>query len=315
MGKALGSNAEMRVGFPGAYGGVMATCRKLPFVSANLGTTQGLNDNPEIGNGRDPAATTFGAVDGQNRNISATVDLNAMYYWLKLLCGDPSVANSGSDYTYTFVGGQDLAHGYIELGFPKMPEYVGHLGVKMESMTFPFQRDGTPQINMTLHQQGEDENATSQVTTTLPDLSRLIASSFQGAIKMNGSAIASVQSGEVTIGNGLDPDLSIRNDGLVDGYDDGVNSIKGNFVVRDQTGAVKTAVAAQSAVELEFSYQINATQALIITLHEVKLPKPIREVSGPGGINMTYDFNGEKDTGLGKSFTIELKNQVADYTV
>ncbi len=315
MGKAFGSNAEMRIGFPATYGAVMATCRKIPFVSHSLGTAQGLDENPEIGNGREPAPTTDGAIDGQNRNIASTVDLNVMYYFLRLLCGAPVVTNNLGDYTYSFTSGKSLDHGYIETGFPLMPEYTGHLGLKMESMTFPFQREGTPQVNMVLHQQGEAVNSTSQVTTTLPDLARLLASSFQGAIKMNGAAIASVQSGEVTIANGLDPDLTIRSDGKVDGYDDGVQSVKGRFQVRYQTGAVKTAVDARTAVELEFSYQVSATQALIITLHEVKLPKPVNEISGPGGVNVTYDFSGEKDAALGKSFTIVLKNQIADYTV
>ncbi|PCI51913.1 MAG: hypothetical protein COB49_00485 [Alphaproteobacteria bacterium] len=315
MGKAFGSNAEMRIGFPPSYGAIMATCRKIPFVSTSLGASQGLDENPEIGNGREPAPTTDGAIDGQNRNIATTVDLNNIYYFLRLLCGDPVVTNNVDDYTYTFISGKALVDGYIETGFPLMPEYVGHLGIKMESMSFPFQREGTPQINMVVHQQGEDSNAASQVTATLPDLARLLVSSFQGAIKMDGTQVASVQSGELTIANGLDPDLTIRSDGKVDGYDDGVQSAKGRFQVRYQTGAVKTAVDARTAVELEFSYQINATQSLIITVHEVKLPKPITEVSGPGGINVTYDFSGEKDSGLGKSFTIELKNQIADYTV
>lgn len=317
MGKARGSDAEMRIGFPATYGAIMATARKIPFVETNLGVTQARDTNPEIGNGREPAPTTAGAVDGQGRNIASTVDLNNIYYWLKLLAGAPVVTNVLTDYTYTFTSGKALVDAFIETGHPQMPKYYGHLGVKMDSMTFSFDRTGTPQIQMVVHQQGETKPVptASQVVTTLPDLARLLASAPKGAIKMNGTAVASLQSGKLTIGNGLEPDLTIRNDGLVDGYDDGLVSLQGSIVVRFATGPLLTAVEAQSAVELEFSYQLSATQAVIITVHEVIMPDPQKSISGPGGIDVTYDFTGEKDAALNKSFTIVLKNQIADYNV
>ena len=53
-------------------------------------------------------------------------------------------------------------------------------------------------------------------------------------------------------------------------------------------------------VDLELGYQLSDTQRLVITCHEVYLPKPKRSISGPGGIECTYDFQGAKNAELGK---------------
>ena len=70
---------------------------------------------------------------------------------------------------------------------------------------------------------------------------------------------------------------------------------------------------AGTPVDLELGYQISDTQKLIITCHEVFLPKPKRSISGPGGIECSYDFQGAKDQTLGKMVTVQLINDVEAY--
>lgn len=45
----------------------------------------------------------------------------------------------------------------------------------------------------------------------------------------------------------------------------------------------------------------------------IYLPKPKRSISGPGGIECTYDFQGAKNTELGKMVTVQLYNDVEEY--
>lgn len=66
-------------------------------------------------------------------------------------------------------------------------------------------------------------------------------------------------------------------------------------------------------VDLELGYQLSDTQRLVITCHEVYLPKPKRSISGPGGIECTYDFQGAKNAELGKMVTVQLYNDVEEY--
>ena len=66
-------------------------------------------------------------------------------------------------------------------------------------------------------------------------------------------------------------------------------------------------------VDLEFGYELSETQKITIICHEVYLPKPKRSISGPGGIECSYDFQGAKEQTLGKMMTVILINNEEAY--
>lgn len=106
---------------------------------------------------------------------------------------------------------------------------------------------------------------------------------------------------------------TIRNDGKVEAIDLGVASLSGSISVRYGDNALMDKARAGTPVDLELGYQISDTQKLVITCHEVYLPKPKRSVNGPGGVECSYDFQGAKEPTLGKMITVSLVNDVEAY--
>ena len=73
------------------------------------------------------------------------------------------------------------------------------------------------------------------------------------------------------------------------------------------------AARAGTPVDLEMAYTIDANNSLIIECFEVYLPKPKRSISGPGGVEASYDFQGAKDALEGCMVKVTLTNDVVNY--
>ena len=65
-------------------------------------------------------------------------------------------------------------------------------------------------------------------------------------------------------------------------------------------------------IELEFGYVIDADHSLIFTAHEVYLPKPKLAVTGPGGVQASFNWQAAKPS-VGQMLTVALTNDVEDY--
>ena len=64
-------------------------------------------------------------------------------------------------------------------------------------------------------------------------------------------------------------------------------------------------------VDLEFAYTLSAQAKLVLTAHEVYLPKPKLAVEGSGGVQASFDFRGaKKNTGAGRMLTVTLTNDL-----
>ena len=57
--------------------------------------------------------------------------------------------------------------------------------------------------------------------------------------------------------------------------------------------------AGGTPVDLEFAYTLSAQAKLVLTAHEVYLPKPKLAVEGPGRVQASFDFRGAKNTAAG----------------
>ena len=54
-----------------------------------------------------------------------------------------------------------------------------------------------------------------------------------------------------------------------------------------------------------------AGRGLVLTAHEVYLPKPKLAVEGSGGVQASFDFRGaKKNTGAGRMLTVTLTNDL-----
>jgi hypothetical protein len=68
--------------------------------------------------------------------------------------------------------------------------------------------------------------------------------------------------------------------------------------------------AGGTPVDLEFADTLSTQAKLVLTAHEVYLPKPKLAVEGPGGVQASFDFRGAKNDVPGRTLTVTLTNDL-----
>jgi hypothetical protein len=131
---------------------------------------------------------------------------------------------------------------------------------------------------------------------------------FNGSITRNGANIGNVVSADLTYANNLDRIETIRADGKIDGADPSIAALTGNVVVRFADQTLVTQAINGEACELEFSYTLPTGENLTVTAHAAYLPRPRIEISGPQGVQATFDWQAASDPVLGRMCTVTLTN-------
>ena len=103
---------------------------------------------------------------------------------------------------------------------------------------------------------------------------------------------------------------TIRDDGLIEGADPTIAALTGRIDVRFADTTLINLAAGGSPVALEFAYTLSAQAKLVLTAHEVYLPKPKLAVEGPGGVQASFDFRGAKNDAAGRMLTVTLTNDL-----
>ena len=162
---------------------------------------------------------------------------------------------------------------------------------------------------------GQSETKTVASAAGVPvQLPLDLFSQFQGSIRFAGDATANLTGGNLAFGNNLDAVPVIDNDGLIGGLDPGATQLGFSLTGRLSSTTLKAKADAGLADVLQFGFRAPANGAeVLFTAHQVQLPKPRYEVSGPGGIEMTWEAKGSRALTVGRALTVELFNDVAGY--
>ncbi|WP_337996225.1 phage tail tube protein [Oleispirillum naphthae] len=296
----------------GAGGGVY---RKLSFKSHALGSEQPLGTDPLLGMGRDAQDPYYDAISVSG-DIVAPVDLRGIGFWLRGLFGAPVTTEAEGVYTHVFTSGGALPSLALQVGHMQLSPQVhfAHAGVKLGSLAFQMARTGAVNATIATIAQGETSAATALDAAPL-EFALTRFSAGRGTIKLDGSQVAAVTGGNLTYSNNLEGVETIRDDGKIDGVDEGEATATGGLTVRfGPDSPIRAAVAAQSPVALEYAYSIPDTDYLLkFELPRVYLPKPKTEISGPGGIEATYNWQAARDPVAGYLLRATLVNDVDGY--
>ena len=224
---------------------------------------------------------------------------------------------SGGGYTHTFVSGAaSLPSFSAEIGHANVPAYFVHTGCVLGSMAMNFQRSGAANATLNIIAQGETRYTATQGGVPTSRVYKPF-SQFNGSIKRNGSALGNVVGAQFTYSNGLQAVPTIRNDALIDGVDPTTITVNGNIDVRFADTTLVDDAINNSAIELELGYKMAGLDgnnfSLLWTFHEVYLPRPRIPISGPGGVQTSFNWQGVYDDALAKSVTVILKNDVSVY--
>jgi hypothetical protein len=314
MARAYGANALLSAAFEAAYGVAPAAgFVRFPFVSSNLGAEQGLIDSDVLGQGRDPAAPSRDVVNVEG-DLVVPVELRYFGHWLKALLGAPvTTGDESGPFAHEYAsGGSTLPSLSIEIGMPEVPAFFLVGGVRVNSMQLSFQRSGHANATLVCIGQGEVRNAASQAgaVTTLA-FKRF--GQFHGQVTMAGTPLANLTSANLTYTNNLEKIETIRSDGRIDGVDPTMAALSGTIDVRFADTVLLDKATAGDPVALEFAYIISEEQKVVIDAHEVYLPRPKRSISGPAGIQASFEWRGARNEAAGRMMTVTLTNDVESY--
>lgn len=314
MARSYGWNAQLLIAEETEYGVLPESgYRQIPFISSSLDSEQSLVQSNVLGLGRDPTQP-FQDVINVDGDMAVPVDMRNIGVWLKAIFGTPTTTeNEDGSYSHDFESGKISIPSYsLEVGLPEVPQFIRFMGVRANSIAFNFQRSGEAQVTVNLMAQGESGSTTTIATE--PEIHEYTrVSQFQGFIKSGGKLLANITSASATYSNNLEKIETIRNDGKVEAIDLGVASLSGSISARYGDNELLDKARSGTPVDVELGYQLSDSLKLVITCHEVYLPKPKRSIDGPGGIECSYDFQGAKEQTLGKMMTITLVNDVEMY--
>jgi hypothetical protein len=312
MARAQGARAQMALAFETTYGTPpVSGYTRMPFASTTLGAEQPLLNPELLGYGRDPLAPIKDAVTADG-DVVVPIDAEAFGLWLKAAFGDPDTTGTGP-YSHEFQSGSwTLPSLSIETGMPEVPRFAMYSGCVLDQLTWQMQRSGLLTATARLVAQGETVGATSSAGTPAAlELKRF--GHFNGAISRNGSALGNIVSAEITYANNLDRIETIRADGRIDGADPSIAALTGRIEVRFADQTLVTQAINGEACELEVSYSLPSGESFTFTVHAVFLPRPRIEISGPQGVQATFDWQAAKDGTVGRMCTATLVNDIESY--
>ncbi len=311
MARAYGANAQLLGLFEATYGTPpVGDFIKFPFVSSALGSEQNLIASDLLGQGRDPAQPMRDVINVEG-DVVVPVDLRNFGHWLKAMLGAPTTTGVGP-YVHEFVSGSAaLPSLSLEVGMPEASVFFMNMGVRVNSMQLTFARSGGANATLNCIAQGENRAAASAGgTPTIAPLTRF--NQFQGSVKKDGAQLGNVTGAQLTYTNNLEKIETIRSDGKIDGADPTIAGLTGSIDVRFADTTLIDAATNNTPVELEFGYVIDANRSLIFTAHEVYLPKPKLSITGPGGVQASFNWQAAKPD-AGQMLTVTLTNDVEDY--
>jgi hypothetical protein len=222
-----------------------------------------------------------------------------------------TLTGGANDHTFT-AGGQTLPSMSLEIQLADVPFFGMNYGARVNSFQVQAQRSGLLTATLNLIAQGESIAATTQAGSLVEyTLERF--GQFQGEVRRNGSALGNVVNADMTFSNNLEAIEVIRSDGRIADADPGVLSVSGNINTRFQDRVLLDQATARDPCEIVYAWAINASKSITWTLHRVFLPRNDRQIQGPQGIQVPFNFQASRDPGLAKTATCVLRNDVASY--
>jgi hypothetical protein len=313
--RAYGADATLKACRETSYGlAPLSGYRSLDFKSTDLSSEQPLGDDPLLGRGRNTLDPYRGLISDEGQ-IEIPFDLRGTGFWLTGLFGTAATTDNEGVYTHIWESGSDDIPSYtFEIGHPKLatPVFFRHSGTVMESLAFDMGQEGPANGRIQLVAQGETTAATT-IDGSATNYALRRFSQGRGFIRRGGANLAGVTGGSLTFSNNLERVRVIREDGKIEAADPTFASAQGTMTVRFDGQTLVNEAMNGSPVALEYGFTFADGYALRFELPRVFLPKPKYAISGPGGIEASFDWRAAYDEAEGTLLRVSLSNDVASY--
>ena len=223
----------------------------------------------------------------------------------------PTATLTGGCVKHVFSSGATcLPSAAIEFGQPDIGQYDMNYGVVGNTLRIGMSRSGSLSAALGLIGKGSTEAQTSAAGTPgAVEIDRFAQAT--GSIVKDGVSLASVKGASVGFSNNMEPVDSITEDQRIEGVDPGLFRASGEITTLWRDSVLDDAAIAREPVSLEFGWKFG-NYRLTFKVPRVFLPKPKRSVTGPGGIQRTYNWQASGE-GVAAMLTVELVNDVETY--
>jgi len=295
MTQATGALAELLFEFETTWGSDPASpdALSLPFNSCDIAGSQAKNTAQTITGNRNPVRPFGGNIDAAG-SIVVPVDYTAMWYWLKLMFGDPTTTGTGP-YTHTFTIGDSMPSAVIEKHFDDINTFMHYNGMMAQSFAVSFGGDG--ELTMTINVAGKSETLPTSVydaTPTSVSLGRL--NNFDAAFTEGGTPnnICATQV-DINVDFGLDLESRcIGGSGYRNAIPVGIVGVSGTLtgLYEDDTIVDKGAAGTESSLDITLT---SGTNSLAFYIDELEYERVTVPIPGPQGLLQTANFQGYYD--------------------
>lgn len=248
-------------------------------------------------NARDKSNSVEGLKQGVAGNLVVPLDLNHIWFWLKGAFGAPTSTGSDPDYSHVFVsGGEVLPHRTIE-GKRKSDVFLQRTGCLVGSINGEMsRRGGFERATVGILGRKESNLASTGGGTPATMLDRDALLAVLGTIKLDDAAVADILSVSWNYSNGATPGDYL---GDAEGYPvnhdlDAEATFAGTIRARFRTDALYDAARAGTPFALELLWEKTAARSLSLAAPVVYLDPVGLPVTGPGRVEMTFNFNAEQ---------------------
>ena len=312
MGRPIGINMVMNAVAETTYGLTPATpFTKLPLVSHNLGEEQGLIEDDQLGFGREGLDPTPDVITNDG-DVVVPVDLRGIGFWLRQTFGPPTTTGPvNGKYTHVFTSGaQALPSTSIEMGYPDEPSWTTNYGCVVNSIKISLSRSGNLNATLSFIGQGETDPVALSIGGVTTSLRGPRFAQATGKITIEGAAAADIVSADNAYSNQLDKVEVIRDDGRIGGVDPGKAMTSGSLTARGPRGTLFAKSRAKLPAGVSFGW-VQDGGSLTFALPRIFLPRPKRPVTGPKGLQATFNYQASGASGA--QLTATLVNDVASY--
>lgn len=311
MARSRGADVLHDFKFESAYGNVPSNTgwNRLPLVSTALGAEQNLIEDDLLGTGRETLDPTYDVTNNDGDHV-VPVDVRAFGFWLKLLMGAPVTTEDDDIYTHEFTSGAStLPSASVQITHPSIPRSFVNYGAKANTCQIGLSRSGLLNASIGVIAKGESDFAGSQSgTPTELEVQRLAQAI--GQVKVDGVQAGNVVSANLSFTNNLDKVEVIVPDGEIAGADESKFGASGSITVRFADMTYYNLATTKTPKPISFGWAIG-DYSLLFALPRVFLPRTKRPVTGPGGIQATFNF--QASGAAGHALTATLVNDVATY--
>jgi len=218
---------------------------------------------------------------------------------------------SGGTVAHTFTsGGDDLPSLSIETAMPDVPSYEMNYGVRGNTCRIELSRRGLLNATIGCIAKGANAVTVSSAAGTPEPVAVARFAQATGELKKDGVQLGSVVAASMAYSNNLDKVETIRPDGEIEDADPGMATASGNVTVRFADHVLMDKATGRDPIELSYGWTFEDF-TLLFTFERVFLPRPKRPITGPQGIQASFDWQGSGADG--HVCTAVLVNDVAAY--